>query len=67
MELSEPYEATNVTLDRLPGYVADGVRGGVAADDLEDARSIVENLAEQMSAEQSGSQSDSRSDSQGDG
>ncbi|MGV3564272.1 MAG: PP2C family protein-serine/threonine phosphatase, partial [Nocardioides sp.] len=51
VELSEPYESTNVTLDRLPEFVADGVREGVAADDLEDARTIVENLAGQMSAE----------------
>ena len=54
VELSEPYESTNVTLDRLPGYVADGVRSGVAADDLEDARSIVENLAEQMTGSPDG-------------
>lgn len=51
VELSEPYESTNVTLDRLPEFVANGVRAGVAADDLADARSIVENLARQMSAE----------------
>ena len=54
VDLSEPYESTNVTLDRLPGYVADGVRDGVAADDLEDARSIVQSLAEQMSAPTTG-------------
>ena len=54
VDLSEPYESTNVTLDRLPGYVADGVRDGVAADDLEDARSIVESLAEQMSPSSAG-------------
>ena len=52
VELSTPYESTDVTLERLPGYVADGVRDGVAADDLEDARSIVRSLADQMSAEE---------------
>ena len=51
VELSEPYESTNVTLDRLPEFVASGVREGVAADSLEDARSIVENLARQMGTE----------------
>jgi protein phosphatase len=51
VDLSEPYESTSVTLDRLPGYVADGVRDGVAADDLDDARSIVESLADQQSPE----------------
>ncbi len=65
MELSEPYEATNVTLDRLPGYVADGVRSGVAADDLADARTIVESLAEQMSSGQADGPSDGSSDGQG--
>ena len=67
MELSEPYEATNVTLDRLPGYVADGVRSGVAADDLADARTIVENLAEQMSSSQADGFSDGSSDGPSDG
>ena len=52
VDLSTPYESTDVTLERLPGYVADGVRDGVAADDLEDARSIVRSLADQMSAEE---------------
>jgi len=51
VDLSEPYESTSVTLDRLPDYVADGVRDGVAADDLDDARSIVESLADQQSPE----------------
>ena len=56
VELSEPYESTNVTLERLPGYVADGVSEGIAADDLEDARSIVRSLAEQMSPSDTGAE-----------
>ncbi|MCL8026742.1 PP2C family protein-serine/threonine phosphatase [Nocardioides bruguierae] len=46
--LSQPYEETNVEVDRLSDFNAERVRGGLSADDLTDARTIVENLAETM-------------------
>jgi protein phosphatase len=51
IDLSEPYETTNVTLDRLSEFDADSVREGLDATSLEDARHKVENLAEKMSPE----------------
>ncbi|MBF4163968.1 serine/threonine-protein phosphatase [Nocardioides sp. CBS4Y-1] len=48
VSLSEPYEATNISTDRLRPLQADGVASGLAADDLDDARGIVENLAKQQ-------------------
>ena len=49
LDLSEPFATTNVELDRLPAFVAEGVRDGIAADDFADAESIVDNLAAEMS------------------
>ncbi|TIC83009.1 serine/threonine-protein phosphatase [Nocardioides sp. GY 10127] len=46
--LSQPYESTNVEVDRLSDFNADRVRSGLSADDLADARTIVENLAGTM-------------------
>ncbi len=45
LELSRPYETYDVELDSLPGFDADKVRQGIAADNLDDARSMVEELA----------------------
>ena len=45
VDLSEPYETTDVELDRLSDFDADQVREGIDADSLADARSTVENLA----------------------
>ena len=51
LDLSEPFATTNVELDRLPAFVAEGVRDGIVADDFADAESIVDNLAGEMSPE----------------
>jgi serine/threonine protein phosphatase PrpC len=51
IDLSEPFATTNVELDRLPAFVSEGVRDGIAADDFADAESIVDNLAGEMSPE----------------
>jgi protein phosphatase len=45
LELSSPYEATNIDLERLSDFDADKVREGIDVDDLDDARRTVENLA----------------------
>ena len=45
ISLSRPYEATNVTLDRLSDYDASTVRKGIDADSLDDAREVVMRLA----------------------
>ena len=41
-ELSEPYETTNVELDRLSDFDAEKVREGIDAGSLDDARRTVE-------------------------
>jgi protein phosphatase len=51
LDLSKPYERTNVTLDRLSDFEAENVREGIDADNLADARKTVENLAAKMSPE----------------
>jgi PPM family protein phosphatase len=48
LDLSRPYESTNVTLDRLSDFEAQNVREGIDADDLADAHRTVESLAEKM-------------------
>jgi serine/threonine protein phosphatase PrpC len=58
IELSEPYERSNVDLERLSDFDARQVRDGIDAGSLEDARSTVESLAARMTpaeAEASGS------------
>ncbi len=45
VNLSRPYESTNVTLDRLSEYDASTVREGIDADSLDDAHEAVERLA----------------------
>ncbi|MFC6286991.1 PP2C family protein-serine/threonine phosphatase [Nocardioides sp. GCM10027113] len=45
LDLSSPYETTNVEIDRLSEFDADKVRRGIDAGDLDDARRTVENLA----------------------
>jgi protein phosphatase len=44
IDLSSVEEVSEVTLDALPEFRADQVRGGMDADSLEDARAIVERL-----------------------
>ena len=48
VELSQPYETTNVELDRLPSFDAGKVRDGIDASSLESAHRTVENLARNM-------------------
>jgi protein phosphatase len=50
IELSSPYETTNVEVDRLSDFDADNVREGIDAGNLEDARNTVDNLAERQSS-----------------
>ena len=47
-ELSEPYERSNVDLERLSDFDARQVREGIDAGSLDDARSTVESLAAKM-------------------
>jgi protein phosphatase len=51
IDLSHPYETTNVTLDRLSNFEADNVREGIDSTSLADARKKVEKLARSMSPE----------------
>jgi protein phosphatase len=48
LDLSEPYETTNVELDRLSDFEAQNVREGIDASSLADAHKTVESLAEKM-------------------
>ena len=50
VRLSRPYEATDVSLDRLSDYDASTVREGVHADSLADAREVVMRFATNASA-----------------
>ena len=47
VELSRPYEVDDLKLDELPPFNQKQVEDGIVADDLQDARRIVENLNEQ--------------------
>jgi protein phosphatase len=49
LDLSQPYETTNVTLDRLSDFEARRVREGIEATSLDDARDKVDSLAAEMS------------------
>ncbi|GAA2133120.1 PP2C family protein-serine/threonine phosphatase [Nocardioides bigeumensis] len=46
VDLSHPYESTNVSLDLLSEYQAGQVREGIDADSYDDAKQTVENLAD---------------------
>lgn len=48
LSLSEPYETTSVQVDRLPDYLVSDLADGMAAADLAEAHSIVENLAKKQ-------------------
>lgn len=48
IELSSPYETTNVELDRLSDFDADKVRDGIEAGSYEDAQDTVRRLAERQ-------------------
>jgi PPM family protein phosphatase len=50
-DLSEPYETTDVDLDRLSDFDAGKVREGLEADDLDDARQIVTTLSDNQQPE----------------
>ena len=43
--LSSVYERTDILLDDLPTFTRESVEATISADDLEEARSIVERLA----------------------
>ena len=45
IEISHPYEISDVDLDNLSEIDADTVIGGIEATDLDDARATVENYA----------------------
>jgi protein phosphatase len=49
LSLSEPYETTDVELDRLSDFDAGKVREGIDAGDLADAHDTVDNLAAKQS------------------
>ena len=49
LDLSEPFETTNVDLERLSDFEAQNVREGIDASSLADAHKTVESLAEKMS------------------
>jgi PPM family protein phosphatase len=53
LDLSSPYETSDVDLDRLSDFDAAKVREGIEAGSLGDARSTVENLAQRQSDETS--------------
>jgi PPM family protein phosphatase len=46
VDLSEPYETTDVEVERLSDFDAGKVREGIEVDDLDDARQTVQNLAD---------------------
>jgi PPM family protein phosphatase len=49
VDLSQPYETTNVTLDRLSDFEARRIREGIEATSLADAHETVKTLAGEMS------------------
>ena len=57
LDLSHPYETTNVDLDRLSDFEAQNVREGIDASSLADAHSTVESLAAKMSPADPGASS----------
>ena len=48
LDLSSPFETTDLTTDRLSDYDARRVRDGIEADDLDEAHLIVDNIAAQQ-------------------
>ncbi len=57
LELSSPYETTDVEVERLSDFDADKVRQGIEAGSYEQARSTVESLAERQTEPSSDSAS----------
>lgn len=54
LSLSEPYETTNVDVDRLPDTYQEQLAEGMGNGSLDDAHEIVENLVEQMGPAETG-------------
>ncbi len=52
IDLSSPYETSNVSLDRLTPYDASAVTEGIDADSLQDAHNAVERLAANQSLDE---------------
>jgi protein phosphatase len=48
LELSSPYETSDVSIDRLPDFDAERVQEGIAAGSLDEARETVANLAQRQ-------------------
>jgi serine/threonine protein phosphatase PrpC len=61
VELSQPYETTNVQLDRLPSFDAGKVREGIDASSLDAAHRTVDNLAKNMAPADSAGATDEAS------
>jgi len=59
LDLSHPYETSNVSLDRLSDYDASTVRDGIDADSLDDARTAVRRLADNQSLDEPAAATDS--------
>jgi len=55
VELSHPYESSNVSLALLSDYQAGQVREGIDADSLDDARQTVQNLSDTQVTPEAGS------------
>jgi protein phosphatase len=62
IDLSSPYETTNVEVERLSDFDADKVREGIDAGDLDDAHNTVDSLAARQSEPESDTQSDTQSE-----
>jgi protein phosphatase len=52
LDLSEPYETSNVQVDLLPEGMAEDIREGIPADDLEDAHAKVRGFADDQETEE---------------
>jgi serine/threonine protein phosphatase PrpC len=52
LDLSEPFETTDVELDRLPDGMANDIREGIPADDLEDAQEKVRGFADDQETDE---------------
>ena len=62
VNLSQPYETTNVTLARLSDYDASTVREGIDADNLDDAQEAVRRLAANQTIEDATDDTDDTGD-----
>ena len=54
VSLSEPYETSDVAIDRLPPTMAEDIRDGISVEDLDAARERVQDFAAKQEPEESG-------------